>query len=115
MLMNRFVCFLLFILSFPTFAQHVPTFEEVISLRNAGSVVLSPDGKNVAFTVQTTDWTDNRFDSEIWLRKEGQKPFQLTNTSKNSSSNPLFSPDGQWLAFLADRGNKNQIHIINVA
>ncbi|HEY5824164.1 MAG TPA: S9 family peptidase [Cyclobacteriaceae bacterium] len=113
--MNRILVFLFSVISIMAFAQHVPTFEEVISLRNAGSVVLSPDGKNVAYTVQTTDWTENRFDSEVWLKKEGQKPFQLTNTSKNSSSNPLFSPDGQWLAFLADRGNKNQIHIINVA
>jgi len=113
--MNRIILFLFSFISIVALAQHVPTFEEVISLRNTGSIVLSPDGKNVAFTVQTTDWTDNRFDSEIWLRKEGQKPLQLTNTSKNSSSNPLFSPDGQWLAFLADRGNKNQIHIINVA
>ncbi len=113
--MNRFVIVLFSALSIVAAAQHVPSFEEVISLRNAGSVVLSPDGKMIAFTVQTTDWTDNRFDSEIWLKKEGQKPFQLTNTTKNSSSNPLFSPDGQWLAFLADRGNKNQIHIINLA
>src|SRR5690242_9242793 len=103
MLMNRLVALLFSISSIVTIAQHVPSFEEIISLRNAGSVVLSPDGKNVAFTVQTADWTDNRFDSEIWLKKEGQKAFQLTNTSKNSSSNPLFSPDGQWLAFLADR------------
>jgi dipeptidyl aminopeptidase/acylaminoacyl peptidase len=112
--MKRFSFFLFCISSFTAFAQHVPSFEEVISLRNAGSVTISPDGRSVAFTVQTADWTDNRFDSEIWLKKEGQNPFQLTNTSKNSSSNALFSPDGQWLAFLADRGNKNQIHIINV-
>lgn len=97
-----------------TYAQHLPTFEEVISLRSVNGVSVSPDGRNVAFTVQTTDWNDNRFDSEIWLAKEGKKPFQLTNTSKASSSGPSFSPDGQWIAFLADRGNKNQIHVIRV-
>jgi len=95
-------------------AQHVPSFEQVIALRNAGSVALSPDGKHVAYTVQTTDWTDNRYDTEIWLSKNGQKPFQLTNTPKGNSTSPVWSPDGKWIAFMADRGNKNQIHVISV-
>ena len=95
-------------------AQHVPTFEEIISLRNANGVTISPDGKNVAFTVQSTDWNDNRFDTEIWLAKEGRKPFQLTNTTKSSSGSASFSPDGQWIAFLADRGSKNQLHVLRV-
>ncbi|HZY80454.1 MAG TPA: S9 family peptidase [Cyclobacteriaceae bacterium] len=95
-------------------AQHVPTFEEIISLRSINQVTVSPDGKTVAFTVQTTDWNDNRFDFEIWLAKEGKKPFQLTNTSKASSGSASFSPDGQWLAFLTDRGSKNQIYVMRL-
>ncbi len=94
--------------------QHVPSIEEVISLRNVGNVQLSPDGKTVAYTVQTTDWSDNRYDTEIWMYREGGKPFQLTHNPKNSSTGPLFSPDGQWLAFLSDRGNKNQIYVLRV-
>jgi dipeptidyl aminopeptidase/acylaminoacyl peptidase len=92
----------------------VPSIEEVISLRNVGNVQLSPDGKAVAYTVQTTDWNDNRYDTEIWMYREGGKPFQLTHNPKNSSTGPLFSPDGQWLAFLSDRGNKNQIYVLGV-
>jgi dipeptidyl aminopeptidase/acylaminoacyl peptidase len=100
-------------ISFQSFAQQVPSFEQVISLRNAGSAIISPDGKHVAYSVQTTDWSDNRYDTEIWLSKNGQKPFQLTNTLKGSSTSPEWSPDGKWIAFLADRGSKNQIHVIN--
>lgn len=106
----------LLFLFFPllTRSQHVPTFEEVISLRSAGNARLSPDGRHVAFTVQTIDWNDNRSDMEIWLSKDGKKPFQLTNTDRNSSTNPAFSPDGAWLAFLADRGNKSQIYVMRI-
>jgi dipeptidyl aminopeptidase/acylaminoacyl peptidase len=93
-------------------AQHVPSFEEIISLRSVSNVQLSQDGKSVAFTIQTTDWNDNRYDTEIWLARQGDKPFQLTNNPKNSSSNPLFSPDGKWISFLSDRGNKNQIYVM---
>jgi dipeptidyl aminopeptidase/acylaminoacyl peptidase len=100
-------------LASPSFAQQVvPSFEQVISLRSAGSPVMSPDGKLIAYTVSTTDWNDNRLDTEIWLSKNGAKPFQLTNTAKGNSTSPAFSPDGLWLAFLTDRGNKSQIYVI---
>ncbi len=96
-----------------SFAQQVvPSFEQVISLRGAGSPVISQDGKLIAYGVSTTDWNDNRVDTEIWLSRNGAKPFQLTNTAKGSSTSPAFSPDGQWLAFLTDRGNKSQIYVI---
>ncbi|MCK6691072.1 MAG: S9 family peptidase [Thermoanaerobaculia bacterium] len=112
--MKQVSIFYLLLAGHLAFAQHVPSFEEVISLRSAGNAAISPDGKNVAFTVQTADWNENRFDTEIWLSKEGNQPFQLTYTPKNSSTNPAFSPDGQWIAFLADRGDKNQIFVLRL-
>ena len=93
-------------------AQHVPTFEEVISLRDVNGITISNDGRNVAITIQTTDWNENRYDTEVWLSKDGKTPFQLTNNPRNGSNAASFSPDGQWIAFLSDRGNKNQIHVI---
>lgn len=110
--MKCHLVFLLVFISFSAFSQRVPTFEEVISLRSVGGVTLSADGKQVAYTVQTTDWKDNRYDTEIWFSREGANPYQLTNNPKNSSTAPLFSPDGKWISFLSDRGNKNQIYIM---
>ena len=78
----------------PLAAQKNPSFEEVISLRSAGSPQISPDGKHVAFTVTSTDWKANGYDSEIWLSKNGGEPFQLTRTPGGSSSSPKWSPDG---------------------
>ncbi|MFM7431356.1 MAG: S9 family peptidase [Flammeovirgaceae bacterium] len=112
--MTRYLVLLFVLLCGAVSAQHVPTFEEVISLRSVGTVQLSPDGKAVAYTLQTTDWNENRYDTEIWLSLEGGKPFQLTHNPKNSSTNPLFSPNGKWLAFLSDRGQKNQIYVLRV-
>lgn len=100
----------------PAPAQNkVPSFEEVLALQSPGQVVMSSDGQLIAFTRQSTEWQDNRFDTEIWLSKTGLVPFQLTNTPKGSSTSPRFSPDGQWLAFLADRGQKQQIFVLNLA
>ena len=112
--MKRLLVFTALVAAIQLNAQHVPTFEEQISLRSVGAVQLSPDGKTVAFTVQSTDWNDNRYDTEIWLAKENEKPFQLTNYQKNGSNAPLFSPDGKWISFLSDRGNKTQIYVMRV-
>ena len=81
-------------------------------MHSVRTVQISPDGKSVAFTVQRADWNENRYDEEIWLSKEGNKPFRLTNNPKNSCISPLFSPDGEWISFLSDRGNKNQIYVV---
>jgi dipeptidyl aminopeptidase/acylaminoacyl peptidase len=89
-----------------------PSFGAIISLQGAGSPAISPDGRSVAYTVGTTDWVENRYDTEIWLAREGEPPVQVTRTPKGSSSSPQWAPDGSWLAFLADRGDRQQIFLI---
>ncbi len=91
-----------------------PSFEEILSLRSAGSPVIAADGNMVAFTLRTADWEKNGFDTEIWLSKNGKPAFPLTFTSQGSSTSPAFSPDGNWLAFLSDRGGKNQIYVMRM-
>ncbi len=81
----------------------MPTFQEVLSLESVRGVAISPDGARVAYTVRSTDWDENGYDTEIWLAADGD-PFQLTRTADGSSTSPQWSPDGRWLSFLADRG-----------
>ncbi len=92
-----------------------PSFEDVISLRSVANAVISPDGKHVVFIKQSVDWKENRYDNEVWISKNGEKPFQITNNLKNSSRNPKWSPDSKWIAFLSNRGGKTQIHAIRSA
>lgn len=89
-----------------------PSFEEVLSLRSVGNPVISPDGKNVVFPVRSADWEENTFDTELWISKNGGDAFPLTRNPKGSSTDPEFSPDGNWIAFLSDRGGKTQIYAI---
>src|SRR6478609_3956109 len=112
--MKRFFLFVLVAIPIIGSTQTLPSFEEVISLRGVGGVKLSADGKHIAYTVQTTDWNENKYDNEIWLSKNGARPFQLTNNLKGSSSGMEFSPDGNWIAFLSDRGNKTQIQVMRL-
>ncbi len=97
-----------------TLSAQSPTFEDVLNLRQVGAPAMSPDGKAVAYTVRTTDWTENRYDTEVWLARDGAAPVQLTRTPKGSSTSPRWSPDGQWIGFLADRGEKQQVYVVPV-
>ena len=101
----------------PAYAQEgiTPSFRDVISLRHARSPAVAPDGGAVAYTVRTTDWEDNGYDVEIWLWRPGGESMQVTRTPDGSSSSPAWSPDGRWLAFLADRGDGTQVHVLPVA
>lgn len=111
--MKKTFLFLLFLSNF-TFAQKNSSikFEDFISLRSVGNPMISPDGKHVVFSVTSTDWKENSFDTELWLSKNNETPFQLTRTNKGSSSSAKWSPDSKWISFLADRGDKNQIFVI---
>jgi dipeptidyl aminopeptidase/acylaminoacyl peptidase len=89
-----------------------PSFRAIISLKSAGSPVVSPDGRAIAYTITSTDWAENRYDTEIWLARLGEEPVALTHTPKGSSTSPAWSPNASWIAFLADRGEKQQIFLI---
>jgi len=90
-----------------------PSFKDVLSLKSIEGAEIAPDGSAIAYTVKSTDWDENGYDTEIWLVRDGESPFQLTNTTDGSSYSPSWSPDGKWLAFQADRGDDPQIYLIN--
>jgi dipeptidyl aminopeptidase/acylaminoacyl peptidase len=90
------------------------SFEKWISLRQAGAIAISPDGKNVVYSITSTDWASNGYDTELWLSREGGQPFQLTRTIKGNSAASGFTPDNKYVSFLADRGDKTQLYIISI-
>ncbi|HEY8171580.1 MAG TPA: hypothetical protein VIH21_00710, partial [Dehalococcoidia bacterium] len=72
---------------------------------------ISPDGARVAYVVQRNDREVNERQTSIFVaRMDGkQKPRRFTFGKKDHS--PRWSPDGRYLAFVADRGDKNQIYL----
>src|SRR2546423_2256188 len=94
--------------------SHVPTLDDLLTLKSIAGTQISPDGKWVAYTVGYGDFKQDAFITQIWLaNSENGKSFQLTRGDKSSTS-PRWSPDGQWLAFLSNRvEDKNQIFLIN--
>ena len=69
-------------------------------------VRISPDGNAVVFVTDRADWDNNRFRDDLWLYRAGNGTL-LPLTQSGHDSNPQWSPDGQWIAFLSDRNDEN--------
>jgi dipeptidyl aminopeptidase/acylaminoacyl peptidase len=94
--------------------KHVPTVDELLTLKTLGAAQISPDGKWVAYTVGYGDFKQDAFVNQIWLAEVATgRTFQVTRHDK-SSGTARWSPDGTWLTFLSSRvDDKSQIFAIN--
>ncbi|MDA0330291.1 MAG: S9 family peptidase [Gemmatimonadetes bacterium] len=84
--------------------QAGPTLEDLFTVKQIGSVRVSPAGDAILYTVTEADLEANERDADIWLvRRAGtgwDEPVQLTHHSENDGS-PSWHPDGRSFAFLS--------------
>jgi dipeptidyl aminopeptidase/acylaminoacyl peptidase len=88
-----------------------------LKLKTVGTPRVSPDSKKMVYTVNEAVMTPDKseFVTQIWMSNlDTKRNVQLTFGEK-SSTNPKWSPDGNWLAFLSNRkDNRNQIYLLNL-
>jgi dipeptidyl aminopeptidase/acylaminoacyl peptidase len=78
------------------------TLDEFFNSVSFRTVEISPDGNSVVVATERPDWDQNIFRGDLWLYEEGAKNLiQLTQSGHDSE--PKWSPDGKWIAFLSDR------------
>lgn len=92
------------------------TAEKMWTLQRLGDPVISPDGRLAVVPVTRYDVKENAGYISLWLFPvNGEAGRQLTG-DLGSDSQPVFSPDGRSVAFVAKRGKdeQNQIYVIAV-
>ncbi len=80
---------------------------------NVSGPRISPDGKVAAFVVTRPNYADDRNESELYLVDlAAGAPRQLT-FERRQVSEPRWSPNGRWLAFLApDSADRSQVWLM---
>jgi dipeptidyl aminopeptidase/acylaminoacyl peptidase len=92
--------------------RHPLTVEGLWAVKRVADPQVSPDGRNVAFTVTAYDMEKNAGNSDVWLMPSGGgRPRQLT-TSDTSDTSPRWLPDGTGLLFLSGRSGKTQVWLL---
>ncbi|MGA9307504.1 MAG: hypothetical protein WBW31_19050, partial [Candidatus Sulfotelmatobacter sp.] len=84
------------------FAQSKPklTLDEFFNSVSYNSVAISPDGNSVVIVTERADWNQKIFRDDLWLYR-ADTLIQLTQSGHDSE--PKWSPDGRWIAFLSER------------
>jgi dipeptidyl aminopeptidase/acylaminoacyl peptidase len=87
-------------------AQSKPklTLDEFFNSVSYSSIALSPDGNSVVIATERADWDQQIFRTDLWLyRDDGKAGLLIPLTQSGHDSDPKWSPDGRWIAFLSER------------
>jgi dipeptidyl aminopeptidase/acylaminoacyl peptidase len=82
------------------------TARDLIGLRAPSDLDASPDGKSVVFVVAEPDFERSRVNKDLYIAPipgDLKRVRRLTYTPDSDETEPRFSPDARWLAFVSNR------------
>ncbi|HVG07425.1 MAG TPA: S9 family peptidase, partial [Thermoanaerobaculia bacterium] len=97
-------------------ARRPMTPEDLWAMERAGTPVISPDGKQVVFTINRISVEENKGDSDLWLvPSDGSAAPRRLTWNPGADGGPVWSPDGKRIAFVSKRGEAPpQLHVLTL-
>jgi len=104
-MLRKFFYLQLILVSTLSFSQNKPklTIDDFFSWVEITSVRMSPDGDSIVMVTDRPDWDQNIFREDLWLYRDKVQPSLIQLTQSEHDSEPQWSPDGKWVAFLSER------------
>jgi dipeptidyl aminopeptidase/acylaminoacyl peptidase len=85
--------------------------DDFYRLKNVADVQVAPDGRQVAYVLVSPDRESNEVQTAVYLAPmDGRRPPRRFSQG-NKDHSPRWSPDGRTLAFVSERGEKNQLFL----
>jgi dipeptidyl aminopeptidase/acylaminoacyl peptidase len=97
-------------------AQGAPlTAEKMWALQRLGEPAISPDGTLAVLPVTRYDIAANKALTDLWMLPVAGGPARQLTSDAAPDTEPVFSPDGKWIAFLSKRGEDEQTQVYVIA
>jgi dipeptidyl aminopeptidase/acylaminoacyl peptidase len=84
---------------------------DLARLRSTGAVALSPDGSRLAYVIVSNE-APGRPIPQVSILELGSGKAVRVGTEKESSSQPEWSPDGRWLAYLGGPDGRQGLSVV---
>jgi len=88
--------------------------EDTYRLKGLTALEVSPDGRKIAYALETADRESDAFKDGLWVADGTGANAKRLCRSEDSCSDPKFSPDGSRLAYLSDRKDGMQLWVARV-
>ncbi|MFI6478279.1 S9 family peptidase [Nonomuraea sp. NPDC050663] len=89
---------------------------EISLLHTLGTPAISPDGAHAVVSVSRADLEADEYRAGLWLVAADGSGAPRRLTGGPNDGEPVYSPDGAWLAFLrGGKGAKPQVHVMPTA
>ena len=79
------------------------TSDDILSLKAVTDPNVSPDGRTVAYVVESLNADKDAYQTDVWLVPTAGGESRALAASTASDDTPRWSPDGRFVAFLSER------------
>jgi acylaminoacyl-peptidase len=110
--LKRLAFFAVILISAAAAANRKPlTIDTLWDWRTVSTPQISPDGKTVIYVLGWADKMNDAFYSNLWMAPVSATGARPVTQGDFRDSSPVWSPDGKRIAWLSNRGGKQQIHV----